>query len=127
MTTSGVRLRQVVVAALDGSQAIDQFRSTCGLSGGYPDPGVAAFGLKNHVLAVGDQFLELVSPFRDDAPVRRFLQRKGRSAAGYMVVLEVEAVAPYRARAETLGLGVALDSESETWSTLHIHPRTMGS
>jgi hypothetical protein len=127
MTASGVRLRQVVVAALDGSHAVDQLRTTFGLSEGYQDPDVAAFGLKNHVLALGDQFLELVSPFTDEAPVRRFLQRKGRSAAGYMVVLEVGAVAPYRARAETLGLGVALDSESETWSTLHIHPRTMGS
>lgn len=127
MTANGVRLRQVAVAALDGPRARDQLRTTFGLSGDYQDPGVAAFGLKNCVFALGDQFLELVSPCTEDAPVRRFLQRKGRSAAGYMVVLDVGAIAPYRERAQTLGLAVALESESETWGTLHLHPRTMGS
>jgi len=88
---------------------------------------VAEFGLENHVFAVGDQFLELVRPITHEAPVRRFLERKGASAAGYMVVLEVDAVAPFSRRAQALGCRVVLGADSDTWSTLHLHPRDMGS
>jgi hypothetical protein len=88
---------------------------------------VADFGLENHVFAVGDQFLELVCPVTAEAPVRRFLHKKGRRAAGYMVVLGALAVDPFRVRAQTSGCRVVLDSDSDTWSTLHLHPRDMGS
>jgi hypothetical protein len=122
-----VRLRQVVVAAHNGSEVIDQLGTAFGLFCGYRDPAVAAFGLENHVFALGNQFLELVSPVTDTAPVWKFLHKIGRQAAGYMIVLQVGAVAPYRVRAEALDLPVVLDSDSETWSTLHLHPRAMGS
>jgi len=123
----GVRLRQVAVAALNGHEVVDQLRTIFGLSPGYQDPGVADFGLENHVFAVGDQFVELVRPVTVEAPVRRFLENKGRSAAGYMVVLEVDAVAPFRVRAQASGCRVVLSGDSDTWSTLHLHPRDMGS
>jgi hypothetical protein len=123
----GVRLRQVAVAAVNGHEVVDQLRTIFGLSSGYQDPGVADFGLENHVFAVGDQFLELVRPVTHEAPVRRFLEKTGRNAAGYMVVLEVDAVAPFRLRAQASGSRVVLDGDSDTWSTLHLHPRDMGS
>jgi hypothetical protein len=88
---------------------------------------VAEFGLENQVFAVGDQFVELVRPVTHDAPVRRFLESKGASAAGYMVVLEVDSVPPFSRRAQTLGCRVVLGADSDTWSTLHLHPRDMGS
>ncbi len=122
-----VRLRQVAIAALDGRAVLDQLHAIFGVTAGYQDPGVADFGLENHVFALGDQFLELVSPVTDTAPVRKFLQKKGRGAAGYMVILEVDAVAPYRMRAEATGCRVVLGSDSATWSTVHLHPRDMGS
>jgi hypothetical protein len=121
------RLRQVAVAALDGGAVVDQLHAIFGLSAGHQDPGVADFGLENHVFALGDQFLEVVSPVTDTAPVRTFLQKKGRGAAGYMVILEVDAVAPYQMRAEAMGCRVVLSSDSATWSTVHLHPRDMGS
>jgi hypothetical protein len=123
----GVRLRQVVVAARDGHEVLDQWHTIFGLSSGYRDPGVAEFGLENHVFAVGDQFLELVSPVSAEAAVWRFLEKKGVGAAGYMVVLEVDEVAPFSARAHALGCRVVLGADSGTWSTLHLHPRDMGS
>lgn len=122
-----VRLRQVAIAALNGRAVLDKLHAIFGVTGGYQDPGVADFGLENHVFALGDQFLELVSPVTDTAPLRKYLEKKGRSAAGYMVILEVDAVAPYRMRAEAMDCRVVLGSESATWSTVHLHPRDMGS
>jgi hypothetical protein len=126
LLASGVRLRQVAVAALDAREVVDQLGTIFGSATGYQDPGVADFGLENHVFALGDQFVELVSPVTHTAPVWRFLEKKGRRAAGYMVILEVGAMEPYRARAEALHHSVVLDSDSETWSTLHLHPRDLG-
>ena len=71
--------------------------------------------------------MEVVSPVTDQAPVRKFLQKEDRGAAGYMVILEVDAVGPYRTRAEAMGCRVVLGSDSATWSTVHLHPRDMGS
>jgi hypothetical protein len=122
-----VRLRQVAVAALDGREVVEQLGTVLGVSTGYQDPAVADFGLENHVFALGDQFLELVSPVTHDAPVWRFLEKRGLGGAGYMVILEVDSVDPYRNRAEALHHRVVLDSESDTWGTLHLHPRDMGS
>jgi hypothetical protein len=123
----GVQLRQVVVAARDGHEVIDQLHTVFGLSSGYRDPGVAEFGLENHVFAVGDQFLELVTPVTHEAAVWRFLEKKGVGGAGYMIVLEVDEVAPFAARAHAVGCAVVLNADSDTWSTLHLHPRHMGS
>ena len=123
----GVRLRQVAVASLDGHEVVDQLQAIFGLSSGYRDPGVAEFGLENNVFAVGDQFLELVRPVTHEAAVWRFLEKKGVRGAGYMVVLEVDDVAPFSARAQASGCRVVLGADSDTWSTLHLHPRDMGS
>ena len=123
---SPVRLRQVAVAALNGPEAVEQLGTIFGFSTGYQDPGVAEFGLENHVFALGDQFVELVTPVTHTAPVWRFLEKTDRRAAGYMVILEVGAIEPYRERAEALHHAVVLDSDSGTWGTLHLHPRDMG-
>ena len=48
----------------------------------FNDPGVAEFGLKNAVMALGDQFLEVVSPFRADASAA--LSRRPPRRRGYM-------------------------------------------
>ena len=109
-----VRLRQVALDALNGAKVIHQLGATLGLSTGYEDPAVAVFGLENRVFALGDQFLEIVSPVTDTAPVLRFLEKTGRRSAGYMVILGVDSVVPYRERAEALGCRVVLDSDSET-------------
>lgn len=119
-----VRLRQVALAALNGAKVIHQLGATLGLSTGYEDPAVAVFGLENRVFALGDQFLEIVSPVTDTAPVLRFLKKTGRRSAGYMVILGVDSVVPYRERAEALDCRVMVESESETWSTLTFTPTT---
>jgi hypothetical protein len=54
-----------------GRAVVEGLHAVFGLATGYQDPGVADFGLENHDFALGDQFLELVSPVTDEAPVRK--------------------------------------------------------
>ena len=65
MAAAAPRLRQAVLAARELTVA-DRLRDELGLAEPFADPGVWNFGLQNAVFALGDTFLEVVSPFRDD-------------------------------------------------------------
>ena len=97
-----VRLRQAVLAALDLEQTIETLRMEFGLGEPYRDPGVAYFGLANAVLAIGDTFLEVVSPFDAEQPGARTavrqLERGGRETCGYTWSCCRSMICPPRAR-----------------------------
>ncbi len=57
-----LRLRQVAVVAADLAAAEKDVVDTLGLERCFRDPGVGAFGLRNALFPMGDQFLEIVSP-----------------------------------------------------------------
>ena len=73
-----VRLRQLVIAA-EALETADALAEVLGLGPGFPDPGVAEFGLVNRVYALGDQFLEVVVPTALTAPAARFIALSARS------------------------------------------------
>ena len=64
--------------------------------------GVGAFGLRNAVFAIGDTFLEVVAPVRDDTTAGRYLERRGGDG-GYMALFQVPDVADARRRVADLG------------------------
>jgi hypothetical protein len=94
-----VRLRQVALVARDLEPVVEAVRHELGLDDTEPfrDPGIAAFGLHNAVMEVGDTFLEVVSPVRPDTTAGRYLERRGGDG-GYMVIFQVDDLAAARAR-----------------------------
>ena len=117
-----LRLRQVVVAATDLAATRAEIEDQLRLPHVWADPGVAHFGLRNALYAIGDTFLEVVSPFRDDAPARRFLDRAGRDA-GYMAIVQTsESLEDVRSRAQRLGIRIVFEAEGDGISGLHFHP-----
>ncbi len=121
-----LRLRQVVVAATDLAATRTTIEDTLGLPHVWADPGVAYFGLRNALYAIGDCFLEVVSPFREDTPARRFLARAG-SDAGYMAIVQTtDPLDGVRARAEELGVRVVFTADGEGVTGLHLHPADTG-
>src|SRR5690348_3987400 len=83
------RLRQVVLAAHDLAGTTAQIEAALGVADPFRDPGIIHFGLANAVYAVGDTFLEVISPVRADTAAGRYLARHGGDS-GYMVMFEVE-------------------------------------
>ena len=53
----------------------------------FRDEGVSYFGLKNGLLEVDGNFLEVVSPFKPNTTAERFLTRMNGDA-GYMLIFE---------------------------------------
>jgi hypothetical protein len=123
------RLRQAVLAARDLEQTVDRLRGEFGLGEPYRDPGVAYFGLANAVFALGDTFLELVSPVDPDQPgartAARQLDRSSAEVCGYMAMLQVDDLLAARERARAVGVREVFEVELEDIAEVHLHPGDM--
>ena len=62
------RIRQVVLAARDLDPVANTLRDALHLGEPFSDPAVEHFGLRNAVFALGDTFIEVVSPVRRAPP-----------------------------------------------------------
>lgn len=115
------RLRQVALVARELEPVVDALRARLGLPEPHRDPDVAVFGLENAVFAVGDCFLEVVSPVREGTAAGRHLQRLGGDG-GYMAIFQVADFAAARERVRALGVRVAWEIELDDISGMHLHP-----
>ena len=88
----------------------------------YHDPGVGEFGLENSVFAVGDTFLEVISPVREDTTAGRYLARRGGDA-GYMAIFQVPDLPMARRRIADLGVRVVWQMDLPDVAGTHLHPR----
>jgi Glyoxalase-like domain len=119
-----VRLRQAVLAARDLDAAVARLREALPLGEPFADPGVGHFGLRNAVMALGDTFVEVVSPVREDTAAGRHLDRRGDG--GYMVMFQLDDLAGARERAAALGIRTVWELELPDIVDVHLHPRDVG-
>jgi Glyoxalase-like domain len=116
------RLRQVVLAATDLDAACAAIERSLGARDPFHDPGVGHFGLANAVYALGDTFLEVVSPVTEGTAAGRYLHRRGGDA-GYMVMFEDADEAALRARLQSLDVRLVHDHSHADIVDLHLHPK----
>ena len=123
-SASRVRLRQAVLVARELEPVASDLRTALGLGEPFRDPGVGLFGLHNAVFALGERFLEIVSPTQPDTAAGRYLQRHGGDG-GYMVMFDVEDLNGARSRALGMGVRVVWEIDLEDISGTHLHPADM--
>jgi hypothetical protein len=119
------RVRQAVLVASDLDEVAGQLRRELGLGPPFADPAVAHFGLRNAVFALGDSFLEVVSPVAPDTSAGRLLSRRGGDG-GYMVMLQVADLAAARERARARGVREVFEVSLDDIAEVHLHPVDMG-
>lgn len=120
---SHARLRQAVLVAEELEPVETALREALGLGTPFRDPAVAEFGLVNAVFALGDCFLEVISPQRAGTAAGRYLARHGDG--GYMAIFDLEDLDGARARARGLGIRVAWEIDLPDISGTHLHPADM--
>jgi hypothetical protein len=122
------RVRQAVLAAHDLDAAVAELRAGFGAALGEPfsDPAVGAFGLRNAVFALGDTFLEVVSPLTPgpSTSAGRLLQRRSGDC-GYMVMVQVPDLAGARRRASAAAVREVFEVELPDMAEVHLHPADM--
>lgn len=124
-TMCTLRLRQVALVATELDPVLDALGAELGLAVAHRDPAVATFGLVNAVLPVGSQFLEVVSPTREGTAAGRQLERMGGDG-GYMVICQTDDQAPFRQRAEGLGIRTAFEFDDHGYQGWQLHPGDTG-
>ncbi|MFI5003779.1 MAG: hypothetical protein ACHQE6_02075 [Solirubrobacterales bacterium] len=121
---SKVRLRQAVLVAAELEPVASALRSALNLEEPFRDPGVGEFGLANVVFALGDCFVEVISPIQPDTAAGRYLARHGGDG-GYMVIFDLEDLEGARERARGLGVRVVWQIDLPDISGTHLHPVDM--
>ena len=120
-----IRLRQVAMIAPDLDPVVDQLCEAFGFEVCFHDPGVGEFGLRNALLLVGDQFLEVLSPIEDDTTVGRLLEKRG-GAGGYMAIYEVDDLDARLAHLGARDVRVIWAGDLPDIRGRHLHPRDVG-
>jgi hypothetical protein len=113
-----------VIAAAELEPVAGALRSALDLGEPFRDPGVGEFGLENAVFALGDCFIEVISPAQPDTAAGRWLARHGGDG-GYMVLFDLEDLEAARARADRLGVRVVWRIDLPDISGTHLHPADM--
>jgi len=119
------RLRQAVIAARDLDRTVARLRESLPLGEPFHDDGVGYFGLHNAVFALGDTFLEVVSPVREDTAAGRLLDRRGEEACGYMTMFQVQELAGARSRVAEQGVREVFTVTLDDIDEVHLHPGDM--
>lgn len=117
-----LRLRQVAFAAHDLDSVAAQLAAAFDLRVGYRDPAIIHYGLRNAVLPVGGDFLEVVEPVRPDASAARYLARRGGDS-GYMVIVQAADARAHRARLAAAGAPIVDVLDDAHHEATHFHPR----
>ena len=126
-----MRLRQIAFVAQDLDSVETNLGSELGAEVCFRDPGVGVFGLHNALFAVGDTFIEIVSPTQDGTTAGRYLERRGGDG-GYMILLDLSADerAATRARAKEMGIREVFQAEDTHGGHhivgTHFHPGDTG-
>ncbi len=123
-----LRIRQIVLAAHDLQGTVATLQSVLKVSVCYRDPEIATFGLENALMTIGcgcdAQFLEVVSPLKENTAAGRHLARHGDS--GYMLILQTDDLKRDRARIERLGVRIVWEAAHADISAIHLHPKDIG-
>jgi hypothetical protein len=109
------------VAALDLDAVAGELRERLRLGEPFADPGVAHFGLRNAVFALGDTFLEVVSPVQENTAAGRLIERRGGDC-GYMLMFQVESLAARREQVRELGIREVFEVSLDEMVEVHLHP-----
>lgn len=127
-----LRLRQVCLVAHDLAKTETDITQVLGLEVCHRDPNVGRYGLENFLVPIGTSFLEVVAPIRPgpETAAGRYLERR-KGDGGYMVIMDCDDVAPWRAHMGTVGVRLVEDRayDGPAGPKAHLmqfHPRDTG-
>ncbi len=125
-----IRIRQIAICCPDIWPVESEVTRTLEVTPVHRDKPGAPIWMRNSVLAVGNTFLEILQPEREEAPTTKFLQKQG-GAGGYMLLLQVDDHDAARDRAEAAGVRIVMDMPKRdyhgtTGASIHLHPADTG-
>ncbi|KAI4669672.1 uncharacterized protein J4E88_009954 [Alternaria novae-zelandiae] len=116
------RLRQIALVAEDIERAKQQLTYVLGTEVVFKDPAVEQWGLKNFLIPIGGDFIEVVSPIKPGTTAGRLIEKRGDG--GYMIIMQTEDAKKRREYIEAKGLSRVIFEHSYADSVcIQYHPR----
>ena len=122
-----IQLRQIALVAEFLEPIIEDLSHILGVNACFIDDGVGIWGLENTLLAVGNNFMEVVAPIETNTAAGRYLERR-KGNGGYMVICQVDSHAEQlevKERALASGVRIAWERETDHNHLMQLHPRDM--
>jgi hypothetical protein len=124
-----MRIRQLALVAKNLDPVVEDLCAVLGVDVAFRDEGIISFGLQNALLALGDTFLEVVSPVKLGTTAGRLLEKRGGDG-GYMVIAQVDGqdleFEVERKRLAAAEVRIVWQAKLDDVATLHLHPRDVG-
>jgi Glyoxalase-like domain len=120
-----LRLRQLCLVAHDLEPVVEDLKAVFDIDVCHRDPAVAKYGLHNALLPIGNSFVEIVAPTRDETAAGRYLDRR-KGNGGYMVILDTDDLERWQKHVDATGIRVAARLASDGYRGLQLHPRDTG-
>ncbi|KAK7185931.1 hypothetical protein DPSP01_009919 [Paraphaeosphaeria sporulosa] len=116
------RLRQIALVVKDLEQARRELTHVIGTEVIFEDPAVAQFGLKNFLVPIGGDIIEVVSPVQNNTTAGRLLEKRGDG--GYMIIMQTEDAKKRREHIEANQLSkVIWGYENDDVACVQYHPK----
>jgi hypothetical protein len=120
-----LRLRQLCLVAHDLEPVVEDLKAVFDIEVCHRDPAVAKFGLHNALFPIGNSFVEIVAPTKDETAAGRYLDRR-KGDGGYMVILDTDELDQWQRHVDAIGVRVAARLASNGYRGLQLHPRDTG-
>lgn len=118
-----MRLRQIALITEDLEKTASTLTELLEADICFRDPGVALFGLRNVLIPLGSDFLEILSPEREDSAGGRHLERRG--PGGYMIIFQCADGEAAREHALQTGARAVWQHDKSGIHATHFHPRSL--
>ena len=119
-----LRMRQICLVAKELDAVEADLSAVFGIQVCHRDPGVGRFGLRNFLMPVGNNFLEVVAPTQEGTAGGRYLERRGGDG-GYMVIMQCEDGEAAKARVTGLGIRLVMDTKRGENHGIQLHPKDL--
>ncbi|EOA88309.1 uncharacterized protein SETTUDRAFT_107956 [Exserohilum turcica Et28A] len=116
------RLRQIALVVRDLEGATQQLTHILGTNVVFEDPAVEQWGLKNVLLPLGGDLIEIVSPTKSGTTAGRLLDKRGDG--GYMIIMQTEDAEKRRDHIKANNLArVIFEQQHEDAVCVQYHPK----
>jgi hypothetical protein len=123
--TSALRLRQIALVASDRDAVTSQLCQVFHVNIAYHDPALHSLGLHNSLVAINDQFVEVVAPITENTTAERYRQRRGGDT-GYMLIFQTNDHAKHRALVEEHKVRIVANFSARGFHNMQLHPADTG-
>lgn len=120
-----VHLRQVALVTHDRDRVVADLCDVFHVNIAFHDPALLTLGLHNSLMAIGNQFIEVVAPLEKNTLAERYMNRRGGDT-GYMLIFQTSDRHKHKKLIEQHNVRVVAQFDAPGFHNMQLHPADTG-